>query len=111
MAEKRLYAPGPRGGPLLGVLLAFRSDPLAFLTKAVASFGPVISFRLGLRRVTFLTLPTHIQHVLQKSHHRYTNSPRVQTFSLLLGNGLLVSEGEYWRRHRQAIQRAFRSDR
>jgi cytochrome P450 len=101
--------PGPGALPILGVAYQLRTRPLDFLQDIAARYGEICALPLGLKRVVFLSAPTHIQHVLQTAHHKYVTSPRKRMFGLLLGNGLLVSDGEFWRHQRGVVQNAFRA--
>jgi cytochrome P450 len=101
--------PGPAAPPILGVSHALRTRPLSFLQEVAAKYGGIAALPLVFRRVVFVSEPDHIEHVLQKAHYKYVNSPRVRQFGLLLGNGLLVSDGEYWRHQRGIVQSALRA--
>ncbi len=48
-----------------------------------------------------------IRHVLQANQKNYVKSPAYRNLKLALGNGLVTSEGEYWRRQRRLSQPAF----
>ena len=49
----------------------------------------------------------YAQHVLCKNWQNYTKGQAIKRIALLLGNGLMVSEGEFWKRQRRMIQPAF----
>jgi hypothetical protein len=38
--------PGPKNPPIIGNLVAFRSDPLGFLTRAARAYGDLVYFRV-----------------------------------------------------------------
>ena len=51
--------------------------------------------------------PNHAEHVLRDNWRNYVKGQAVKRVALLLGNGLIVSEGELWKRQRRMIQPAF----
>ncbi len=48
-----------------------------------------------------------IRHVLVKNHANYRKGPGFNRVKMLLGNGIIVSDGAFWRRQRRMIQPAF----
>lgn len=46
-------------------------------------------------------------HVLVENWQNYVKGQIIERVALLLGNGLMVSEGELWKRQRRMIQPAF----
>ena len=51
--------------------------------------------------------PQHAQHVLRDNWQNYPKGQAIKRVVLLLGNGLMASEGEFWRTQRRMIQPAF----
>jgi cytochrome P450 len=51
--------------------------------------------------------PQHAQHVLRENCHNYVKGQAIKRIAFLLGNGLMVSEGEFWKTQRRLIQPAF----
>ena len=51
--------------------------------------------------------PEYAQHVLRENWQNYTKGQAIKRVALLLGNGLMVSEGEFWKTQRRMIQPAF----
>ena len=104
----RTDIPGPDGHPLLGSLGELRRDQLAFLLKNSQHYGPVMKFRIGPARIILVTSPDGVQQVLQTNNHNYTKKARgFDGLRDLLGNGLLVSDGEFWLKQRRLMQPAF----
>ena len=54
-----------------------------------------------------MTLPEHNHHVLVENHDNYWKGDVFERTRFLFGNGLVVNEGESWRRQRRLIQPAF----
>src|SRR5271157_5811871 len=99
--------PGPRGGLLLGNTLAYMKDPLGFLEQAVRTHGDIVKLRLGNLRTYLLVRPQHIEYVLRTHHENFIKDKLTQTISPLVGQGLLTSEGTFWKRQRRLAQPAF----
>ena len=51
--------------------------------------------------------PRHAQHVLRDNCRNYVKGQAIKRVALLLGSGLMVSEGELWKTQRRMIQPAF----
>lgn len=104
--------PGPKGTLLLGNLREFSQDMLGFFTRSARDYGDVVRFRLADRTAFLVNQSAHIETVLVRQHDRFIKHrffwSRVRT---LFGQGLLASEGAYWRRQRLLIQPAFDRER
>src|SRR5689334_3914332 len=110
--SSRRTAPGPKGLPFLGSLLDLRRDPIHFLTQARQEFGDVIRLRLGPETMYVISRPEHVQHIFQDHHKNYGKQTRAwREFRTVVGNGLLGSEGEFWRQQRRIAQPAFHRER
>ena len=110
-ASRRLLPPGPRGIPILGILPALRRDPTAVFTRAARRFGDVVYLKIGPRRGFLITNPADIRHVLQDNARNYHKSPLYDKLRVALGNGLLISEDDFWLRQRRIAQPAFHRQR
>jgi cytochrome P450 len=106
-----LAPPGPRGRLLTGSLPAFRGDRLAFFTHLARTYGDVVAFRLAWRRILLLSHPDHIEYVLATNSRNFIKHFALRLNRLLLGNGLITSEGDFWLRQRRLSQPAFARER
>jgi enediyne biosynthesis protein E7 len=57
--------------------------------------------------VYVVSSPEYAQHVLRNNWTNYKKGQAIKRIALLLGNGLMVSEGEFWVAQRRMIQPAF----
>ena len=105
-------APGPKGNPILGVMAEFSRDTFAFI-KRCRDYGDVVSMRFLYLRAYFLYHPDDIEYVLSTNAKNFIKSrnQRSPLFRRLVGNGLLTSEGEVWKRQRRLAQPAFHRHR
>jgi cytochrome P450 len=99
--------PGPKGRPVVGNLLEFRRDKLAFFTRCAREFGPVAGFHLGSRHLALLSDPAMIEQVLVTEQKHFVKHFVLRLLQPVLGDGLLTSEGDVWLRQRRLVQPAF----
>ncbi len=102
--------PGPQGAPIIGNLPDFQRDSLNFLLNLRREYGDVVRFRLGTRFLYLASHPNHIKHVLQDNNKNYRKSFGYRRLESFLGQGLLTSEDDLWRRERKLMQPAFHRD-
>ena len=100
--------PGPNGVPVFGNSRQYASDPFTFLRSVADAYGDVVRFSLGPLDTYMLTNPVDIERVLVTDDQKY-QKPDFQDDAIgtLLGDGLLLSEGETWQKQRQLAQPAF----
>lgn len=103
--------PGPKGRPVVGCLFELRRDLLGFLTRAARQYGDVVFFNLLHIPVCLLNDPDDIESVLVKNSSRFVKSRDYRALAGVVGEGLVTTEGEQWRRQRKLVQPAFYRDR
>ncbi len=99
--------PGPKGRFLVGNTLQYVADPLGFLTRASREHGDIVRLRMGLMDYVLVGNPDLISQVLREQHSNFHKDKLTRFISPVIGNGLLTSEGEFWRRQRKLAQPAF----
>jgi cytochrome P450 len=97
--------------PLLGSAPAMRRDMLGFLEGLARDYGELAYFRLGPIRCVLVNRPEWIGRLLTKDNAHMRKPWDLRELSVALGQGLLTSEGELWKRQRHLIQPAFRNER
>ena len=102
---------GPKNPPILGQIPAFRSNPLGFLKRTAAAYGDIAYFRLGPQHVFLVNEPEFIRQILVTNQNNFTKSRALQRSKVLLGEGLLTSEGAFHLRQRRLAQPAFHRQR
>jgi cytochrome P450 len=98
------------GKPIVGNFFDLTRDQLGFL-QHLASQGPVSRFRMFNLMVYQISEPAEIQHVLQDNARNYIKGKLFDFMRNLVGNGLFVSDGEFWLRQRRMMQPAFHQRR
>jgi cytochrome P450 len=97
--------------PIVGALPALARDPLTVLAQA-REIGDVVRLAVPGRHALFvLADPAHIRYVLQENDRNYRRTPFHDRLKVILGEGLVTSEGELWRQQRHLLQPAFRAER
>ena len=92
-------------------LRAFARDSLGFVTRAAREHGDVVRWRLGAERMALLSHPDDARDVLVTNARRFRKGRGLERAKLLLGEGLLTSEGDFHLRQRRLAQPAFHRER
>ncbi len=102
---------GPPGHFLVGSLPEFRRDLLGFFAACARDYGDVVPIRVAGRRLVLLSHPDLIEEVLTARARQTTKTTLLQSLRQVLGDGLLLSEGDTWLRQRRLMQPAFHRQR
>lgn len=109
--KRRLnHPPGPFGNALWGVLPKFQQSPLGTLIEFQKTYGDAVRFHaVGPFYGYQFSHPDHHKHILQDNNQNYTKIPHPTMLLIqpVVGNGLLTSDGDFWRRQRRLAQPAF----
>jgi cytochrome P450 len=103
--------PGPKGHYLVGNLLDYARDPLDFMARCSREYGDIVRLHMGGLPLYLLSHPDHAEYVLVKNNRNFIKSRYFRRELSFLGQGLLNSEGELWRRQRRLAQPAFHKRR
>jgi cytochrome P450 len=85
-------------------------DLLGWMTEQFQRFGDIYRTSIYGTNVYVVNNPDYVDHVLRVNWQNYRKGQAIKRIGLLLGNGLMVSEGELWKRQRQMIQPAFHNE-
>ncbi len=94
-----------------GFLWQALRNPLDALTALAQEQGDIARVKFRNRDIFLLNHPEFIEQVLVKQSHNFVKGPALQRAKILLGEGLLTSEGVEHLSQRRAIQPAFHSQR
>ncbi|MEO7717229.1 MAG: cytochrome P450 [Capsulimonas sp.] len=99
----------PRSGRLFGHAAALQREPLGFLSQCARGYGSVVPLRLPFTPTLLLLDSEDIERVLVTDHHNFVKPIWLRTAAVrrLLGDGLVTTDGDEWRRQRRQCQNAF----
>jgi len=95
-------------GPTDPVALGIDPETLETLDALRSRYGNMVGItKPGGRSAYFVNDASAVRQLLVKNHSRYRKGPGFERVRMLLGNGLIVSDGDTWRRSRRMIQPSF----
>lgn len=100
----------PPGPPRLAMFSLLRKvvwDRLALMSDAAAGYGDAVRMRIGPMSLYFFNHPDHAKYVLKDNSANYHKGFGLAQAKRALGDGLLTSEGDLWRKQRKVIQPVF----
>jgi cytochrome P450 len=105
MAQKII--PGPKRNLIFGNFRDLLNNPLHFLVDVDKSYPGIAKINAFNRKLVLITNPELVRYILQTNQKQYVKGSQYKLLKLVLGNGLVTSEGDLWRRQRKLIQPAF----
>jgi cytochrome P450 len=106
-----MFPPGPKNWIPGRHLRALQYRPLEFLRSLAAEYGDASVFRIGPQPVYFFRHPDQVRDVLVARNSSFMKGLALQRTKVVLGEGLLTSEGELHKRQRRLAQPAFHRER
>ncbi|MBT8111707.1 MAG: cytochrome P450 [Gammaproteobacteria bacterium] len=107
MTEAQLAYRRPPG-PDQSVTLGIDQETLTTLETLQREFGDMVSMTKPNGRLAyFVNDASEMRRILVRRHSKYHKGPGFERVKMLLGNGLIVSDGDVWRRSRTMILPAF----
>jgi cytochrome P450 len=82
-------------------------DLLAWMSDHFTRFGDVYKASVYGISVYVVSDPQFANYILRDNWQNYKKGQAIKRVGLLLGSGLMVSEGEFWKSQRRMIQPAF----
>jgi cytochrome P450 len=93
-------------------LRAFQADIVGFMIRIAREHGDFAEFDFGPYRTYLINHPDLLHQVLVEDAPKYYKSRLTkELLKPSLGDGLLISDGEHWKRQRKLIQPAFHAGR
>ena len=80
------------------------------MSRCAQNYGDVVALK-GLVPSYLFNHPDAVEQILVSEHASFRKSEFVKIIRPLLGNGLLLSEGDFWKQQRHLIQPAFHRKR
>jgi len=96
--------PGPAGE------YRAKEDFLEWMGRQFTIFGDIYKASIAGSSAYVIRDVEFAHHVLVENWQNYVKGQDIERVALLLGNGLMASEGELWKRQRRMIQPAFNQE-
>lgn len=102
---------GPHSIVPFRYLRIMQNEPIPFFMRLARDYGDAVQFHVGPQRIALFNHPDLIRELLVAHPRSFTKSRVLQRSKIILGEGLLTSEGELHQRQRRLAQPAFHRDR
>ncbi len=99
--------PGPKSRFPGDMLLRMSRERIALLRRMAHTYGDVSEVTLGKQRIVLLTNPDDIRDVLVTHQKLFRKGQALERAKVLVGDGLLTSEGDLHLKQRRLVQPAF----
>src|SRR5690242_7002346 len=87
---------------LIGTVYYAQREPLRYFPKWIEEYGDVCRIKGRLGQAVILGAPELVKQVLADRYAKYQQkSISYSVLRILMGNGLVTSEGEFWRGQRK----------
>lgn len=105
--SNRNYPPGPEGEGKLGCLPEMRANPMEFLEQVALEYGGIARVNMGSYYSYLVSDPKLIKEVLVDHYEKYKKNTRYKQVRMVIGEGMLLSEGDIWKQQRTHAQPKF----
>src|SRR5579862_6936988 len=106
------FPPGFQRNLLWYAFRRFRpANPITLFQHLADSYGDIAHYKLGRNHIVFLNHPDYIREVLVVQNDNFIKERTVQRTKMLLGEGMITSEGAVHRAQRTTAQPAFHRQR
>ena len=107
-----LFPPGLPHNLLFYLFRLFRpGEPIPLFTYLAERYGEAAHYKLGRQHVVFLNHPDYIREVLVVQNQNFIKERTGRRMKILVGDGLITSEGKFHRTQRALSQPAFHRQR
>lgn len=111
-ARRYHFPPGLQNNLIWYAFRKFRpGDPIPLFQYLLREFGDVVHYKIGPEHILFINDPACIREILVLQNDNFTKERTVRRTRMLLGDGMITSEGEQHRGQRQVAQPAFHRQR
>jgi cytochrome P450 len=87
------------------------ANPIQLFQHLADDYGDIAHYKIGWNHIVFLNHPDYIREVLVVQNDNFVKERTVQRTKMLLGEGMITSEGAQHRMQRQVAQPAFHRQR
>jgi cytochrome P450 len=107
---KHRRPPGPKPHFLIGNLAMAGASPLTTTRQWAGQYGDIFYYRAGWVHVYYFNHPDFVEYVLVRNPQNFVKGLILRKARRMLGEGLITSDGEPWRRQRRLCQPGFTRD-
>lgn len=107
MQTRNTRPPGPKPWPLVGSLPLVLKNPIDFFRHMTLDYGVMSYARLGPLEYYSINSPELIEELLHTRGAACIKDSTTRALRPLVGDGLLTSEGELWKRQRKLAAKPF----
>jgi cytochrome P450 len=112
IAPEYRFPPGFQRNLLWFAFRRFRpANPIHLFQHLAEEYGDIAHYKIGWNHIVFLNHPDYIREVLVVQNDNFIKERTVQRTKMLLGEGMITSEGAQHRTQRQVAQPAFHRQR
>jgi len=106
LSQKKKYLPP---SPTQGFEQGLVENDLDTMFQLFKTYGDIYQVYAPQRQTYTYVIshPEYIKHVLARNYKNYIKGIGIERVRILLGNGIMASEGEFWKKQRRMIQPAF----
>ena len=106
------FPPGLQRNLLWFALRKLRpANPIILFQQLARDYGDIAHYKIGWHHIVFLNHPDYIREVLVVQNDNFIKERTVKRSKMLLGEGMITSEGAQHRAQRQVAQPAFHRQR
>jgi cytochrome P450 len=87
------------------------ANPITLFQHLTEKYGDIAHYKIGWNHIVFLNHPDYIREVLVVHNDNFVKERTVRRSKMLLGEGMITSEGAQHRMQRQVAQPAFHRQR
>ncbi len=111
-AEGYRFPPGFQRNLLWFAFRRFRpANPILLFQHLAQEYGDIAHYKIGWNHIVFLNHPDYFREVLVVQNENFIKERTVQRTKMMLGAGMITSEGAQHRAQRQVAQPAFHRQR
>lgn len=105
----RAAIPEYKGFPVVGILPELlRQKPLEFMRSISHDYGDFVKVMAGPYPIYVVSNPDYLQRILRDNYRNYRKPDLLyKAAATVIGNGLVLSEGDFWLRQRRMMQPYF----
>ena len=111
LGQRGRIPPGPPRTATLGLVHKLAFDRLGLMNLAASRYGDASRVVIGPKNLYLFNNPEYAKHVLADNASNYHKGVGLVQAKRAIGDGLLTSDGELWRKQRKMIQPVFQAKR